>query len=269
MKPIYTYQNYKKYLKDMAALLGRGSIGKLALAAGCNRTYLSQCLTTKVQLTPDHIMGMADYLNLSEDEMDYLVLLLLFERSASETAQARIKKKMDRLVQANLVLSRKISSKGDSDELTEPQKTKYYSSWKYAAIHTLASIRDYQTTPSMAKKTRLPEAEVASVLMELEDMGLIRYDDERWVHTKKNIHIPTGYSHTTQNHLNWRLKSVEDVNNKSSIHYTTLFSLSKNDWESLREQLLAFIDAQRDFIHASGTDEMYSFCCDLFRPLEN
>lgn len=268
MKRIYTYQSYKKYIKDVSEFYGRGSIAKLSEAAGCNRTYLSQCLSTKVQLTPDHIMGIADYLNLSEDEQDYFLQMLLLDRSASKTIQSKIKKKMDKMIQSDLVLSKKISQKKDSRELSESEKTKYYSSWKYAVIHSLVSIRDFQTPTSISKKMRLSESEIATALKDLNEMGLITYANGHWSHSGQNIHIPTGSSYTTLNHLNWRLKSVEDVNNKSSVHYTTVFSLSKKDWESLRQKLIDFIEKQRNDIHSSGSEELYCFCCDLFQPLE-
>lgn len=267
MKRIFTYQSYKDYLKDTIEVLGRGSISKIAESARCNRTYLSQCLSTKVQLTPDHILGISEYLKLNELEQDYFLLLLLYERSALKNARSLIKQKMLKLIQADLVLSQKISEKGDSDQLTSQQKNIYYSSWKYAAIHTLTSISDYQTIQSITKKTRLPEQEVTVVLKELHGMGLIQFNNGKWIHNFKNIHIPVGSSMTVQNHLNWRLKSVEDVNNKNAIHYTTLFSLSENDWKDLQAQLIKYIDKQRDFIHDSGAEEMYCFCCDLFKPL--
>ena len=268
MKRIYAYQSYKKYIKDVVELYGRGSVAKLAEAAGCNRTYLSQCLSSKVQLIPDHIYGIAEFLNLTEEEQDYLMLMLLFERSISNIVQAKIKKKMEKISQADLVLSKKIAQKNDSHELSETDKTKYYSSWKYAAAHSLTSIRDYQTTANLSKKTKLLETEVIGVLKDLNYMNLVRYGNNRWMHSGQNIHIPVGSSHMTVNHLNWRLKSIEDANNKDSIHYTTVFSLSKKDWEILRETLISFIEKQRQDIHASGSEELYCFCCDLFQPFE-
>lgn len=268
MKKIFSYNSYKNYLKDIVESQGRGSIAKLAEAAGCDRTYLSQCLSTKVQLTPDHIFGISQYLKLAEDEEDYFLLMLLYDRSASRGAQGKVKEKMEKMVQSNLILSKKISQKADSNQLTAEQKTKYYLSWKYAAIHTLTSIKEFQSISSISKKTRIPEPEVAFVLQDLLEMGLIRQNNGKWVHSGKNIHIPIGSPLTTQNHLNWRLRSVENVNNKNAIHYTTLFSIAKKDWEQLRDDLLTFIEKQRDFIHASGTEEMFCFCCDLYQPLD-
>lgn len=268
MKRIFTYHSYKDFLAATIEALGRGAIAKLAEAAGCNRTYLSQALNSKVQLTPDHVLGISDYLKLNEQEVDYFILLLLYERSASKNARDKIKNKMMKLIQADLMLSQKISAKKDSDQLTIQQQNLYYSNWRFSAIHTLTSIPEYQFIPFIAKKVRLSEQEVSIVLKELQEMGLVQLSNGKWLHSSKNIHIPSGSTITVQNHLNWRLKSVDNVNNKNAIHYTTVFSLSKSDWENIKEQLLKYIDKQRDFIHSSGTDEMYCFCCDLFQPLE-
>ncbi|MEZ0393372.1 MAG: DUF4423 domain-containing protein [Pseudobdellovibrionaceae bacterium] len=247
---------------------GRGAVSKLAEAAGCDRTYLSQCLSTKVQPTPDHVLGIGQYLNLSESESDYFLLLLLHERSASKKSQLLMEKKMKILSEADLILSKKIAQKAESNELTETEKSIYYSHWKYAATHALTSIKEFQTVPAIAKRTKLTDTEISNALKDLKNMGLVLFQAGSWVHSGKSIHISSGSSHTSQNHTNWRLKSIENVNSQNAVHYTTLFSLSKKDWQILREQLLRFIETQMDFIHASGTEELYCFCCDLFKPLE-
>jgi len=268
MKKIYNYLSYKKFIKDVIEMQGRGSVAKLAEVAGCNRTYLSQCLSGKVQLTSDHILGISEYLNLNNDEENFLLLLLLLERASTKKAQNTLKNKIEKIIQENLVLSKKITDKKDSNELGDFEKQKYYSSWKYAAVHSVVSIKDFQTAQTIAKKIRLPEQEVNLILKELNTMGLVEFMSGRWSHSGKNIHIPSGSIHTTQNHINWRLRSFDDVNSKTSIHYTTVFSLEKKEWETLRDQLLSFINKQRDTVHSSGSEELYVFCCDLFQPFD-
>lgn len=268
MEKIYNYRSYKKYIKDVIDMLGRGAVAKLAEAAGCNRTYLSQCLSSKVQLTPEHILELSEYLNLEAEEENFFLMLLLYERATTIKAQNTLKSKIDKIAKDNLILSKKITDKKDSNELRDIEKQKYYSSWKFAAIHSLVSIKEFQTTPAIAKKIRLAEQEVNLILKELNNMGLIEFRSGSWVHSGKNIHTPSGSIHTTQNHINWRLRSFDDVNSKTSVHYTTVFSLDKKDWESLRGQLLSFIERQRDSIHRSGSEDLYAFCCDLFQPFE-
>lgn len=268
MDKIYGYKSYKKYIRDVIEIQGRGAVAKLAVAAGCNRTYLSQCLSSKVQLTPEHILGISEYLNLNEEEENFFLLLLLFERATTRKAQNSLKNKLDKIVKDNLVLSKKIADKKDSNNLDDAEKQKYYSSWKYPAIHSIVSIKEFQTTQAIAKKIRLSEQEVNLILKDLSNMGLIEFASGSWIHSGKNIHTPTGSIHTSQNHINWRLRSFDDVNNKESVHYTTVFSLEKKDWELLRDKLLSFIEKQRDTIHSSGSEELYVFCCDLFQPFE-
>ncbi|MBL7671673.1 MAG: TIGR02147 family protein [Bdellovibrionaceae bacterium] len=267
MNNIFEYKSYKKYIQSLILSYGRGAVGKLAEAAGCNRTYLSQALNSKIHLTPDHVYGIADFVGLTNEEQDFLILLLLYERSASRKVREKLKVKIEEINQTNLLLSNKISEKKDSSEIPEALKAKYYSNWKYAAIHTLTSIVDFQSSSAIAKKVYLSEPAALILLKDLREMGLIKQVGARWIHSGKNIHTPVGSTHTAFNHLNWRLKSVEDVNDRGSIHYTTLFSLSVEDWDTLRKQLLSFIDKQRDQIHKSGAEDIYCFCCDLFQPL--
>lgn len=268
MKNIFEYNSYKKFLHDLILSQGRGAVSHLAKAAGCNRTYLSQVLNSKVQLTADHIYGIADYVGFTSEEQDFLILLLHYERSANRKIQEKLKIKIESIAQENLELSKKIYQKKDSFEISEFMKTKYYSNWKYTAIHTLSSIPSFQSNSAIAKKISLSESTTLTILKELREMGLVHQKGNRWIHSGTNIHTPAGSPHTTLNHMNWRLKSLDDLNSKSSVHYTTLFSLSKDDWDILRRQLLSFIEKQRDQIHNSGVEEVYCFCCDLFQPME-
>lgn len=268
MKSIYSFKSYKTYIKALILHQGRGSIGHLSEAAGCNRTYLSQCLSSKVQLTADHIIGISEYLKHSDEEQNFFLLLLLYERAVTSKAQQNFKTKIDKIAQDSLILSKKISDKLDSQEITDNQKHLYYSSWKYGAVHTLTSIKDFQTSSSISKKLNLSQPEVNIILNDLLQMNLIINKSTHWIHSGVNIHVPAGSAFMFQNHVNWRLKALDSVGDRNSIHYTTLFSLTKKDWEHIREQLLTFINNQRDQIHQSGSEEIYCFNCDLFKPFE-
>ncbi len=265
MKKAFSYKSYKEFLKDFIELEGRGAVGALATAADCNRTYLSQSLTSKVQLTPDHILGISQYLQLPAEEENFLLLLLLHERSTSVKNQAIIKKKMDAAIQEQLVLTKNINQKNDSKDLSEASKAQYYSTWKYAAVHSLTSIDEFQTAATIAKRLHLNDAETRQVLNFLEDCQLIKNSKEKWIHTGKNIHTPSESVYTRLHHANWKNKAVDDTHNKQSIHYTTVFSLEKKHYEKIKEQLIDYISAQRDKVHASGSEEVFCFSCDLFQ----
>ena len=51
-------------------------------------------MNSKVQLTSDHALGMAEYMGLNESEQDYFLLLVLYDRASNTKAKKILKKKM-------------------------------------------------------------------------------------------------------------------------------------------------------------------------------
>src|SRR5690242_7160650 len=95
---VFNYGGYKEFLKDyIKQNASRGIISQVAENCGCDRTYISQVLNGKADLTPDHIMQLCEGLGLGEEESGYLLLLLLKDRSASAKAKKNLDAKLARL----------------------------------------------------------------------------------------------------------------------------------------------------------------------------
>lgn len=264
---LFEYESYKDYLKAyIDKHRKRGLVSELAKAAGCDRTYLSQSLNSKVQLTPDHVLGISSYVGMSDNEQNYFLLLNLLERSNSESAQQMILRQLENIKKQTQFLSEKIKDKTKSSELSEEDKNIYYSSWVYQAVHILTAISDFQEITELAEKIGLSLGKVQEILSHLESMGLVKKTGKKWQHTKRAIHIPRGSLHNTINHIHWRTKANEQFNNPNNVHYTGVFTLSKKDFNKIKKQVLNLIDEQRKSIGESGSDELYCFCCDLYTP---
>ena len=78
---IYEYFSYKTYLVDLISQKSV-KVSTLSEIAGCNRSYFSQMINGKVQLTSDHIINLAEGLEFSELEKEYFITLGLLERSS-------------------------------------------------------------------------------------------------------------------------------------------------------------------------------------------
>lgn len=264
---LFNYESYKSYLKDYITENKRsGLMSELALGCRCNRAYFSQMLNSKIQLTADHAVNLSEYLKFDEAEKEYFLYLVLYERSAEPAAQKSILKKIQNLREDRLSLSKSIKNKDRVEELSIDQKTLYYSTWHWSAIHVLTSTKEHQTVDALAKRLSLSKEKVKTIIDGLERMGLVKKKDSSWVHVGANLYLAPGSTDNHVNHWNWRNRALETSNNPNAIHYTTVFSLSRHDFDSLKEKLLLFIKAQRETIHSSGSEDMYAFCCDLFRP---
>ena len=234
--------------------------------AGCNRSYFSQMLNGKAQLTSDHIINLSEELGFSELEKDYFITLCLLERSSLINSKKRLEKKLYQIRQKSLILTKNIKSEGTSFEISDEMKGEYYSSSLYGQIHMMTSIESYQTIEAIAERLKLKPSHVQKILLKLKEMRLVIKKENHFIHQSGNIHIAVESSHNLVNHINWRMRALLKVQEEDGIHYTGAFSISKKDIPKLKNHLLEFIKKQRETIGASGAEEVYCFNCDLFLP---
>jgi uncharacterized protein (TIGR02147 family) len=264
---VFNYEGYKKYLRDwISATEGRSKVADLARAAGCDRTYLSQALNGKVHLTADHIINLGTYLDLSESEQSFLLMLLLHNRANTNSTKALLAQRMEALRQENLVLTKKIRRKEELNELAIEDKARYYSTWIYGAVHILTSIPGYSSASAISERLHLPLRVCEEILGDLVRMGLVMREGNTFTHSGRNLYISTDSSFNAINHVNWRTQTLNQANSKEGVHYTTAFSVARSDWPRLKAQLMEFIEKQREMVHGSGSEELFCFCCDLFSP---
>lgn len=239
----------------------------MARAAGCDRTYLSQVLGGKAQLTVDHALGLSDYFNFLDAEEDFFIRLVLLERAVSPKAKEKLKLKIETLASENLTLSHSLATKASSPnkQMTEDQFNQYYSNPNYAAVHIATSVPNLSSVEKLASRLRLENKTVHDILDDLIKMGLVKQSKNGFRHSETNLHIPKGSPLTSLQHINWRNKATSHMASKESVHYTSVFAISQKDFQTLKSQILEFIQAQRKDISASGAEDIFCFCCDFFK----
>ncbi|MCM2279213.1 MAG: hypothetical protein NDJ89_14145 [Oligoflexia bacterium] len=265
MDRIFRYESYKQYLRDWVAEK-RGTTSELAQGAGCHRTYLSQVLNAKAELTADHAVNLCDFFQFDPLEADYFLTCHLCERARLKSAKALLHDRLTKIRQRADRISKRIQPK-DRARLEEPSSLgAYYADNHASLIHLATSCLSTQTAQSISRKFGIPVGKVQNVLEYLATMGLVFRSGEKYSHSGKSIHLDRQNPFTRMNHLNWRLQAVEDSYNQESIHYTNVFTVGVEDASALRERLLQFIGSQSKQIAESGSEALMVFCCDLFSP---
>lgn len=238
----------------------------LANAAGCDRTLFSQTLNSKVHLSPDHALGISEFLGMSEGEQEYFLTNLLHDRASRASSRAILKRKMIKLTKEDQVLNKKVVSQERLDELSVKQREAYYSSWLVSAAHILTSIAEFRTVEAVARRLSISNQQAHNILENLRNLGIVQHNESGYAHKGTNLHGLATSAFTVLHHHQWRAKAMEFAQSGESIHYTNVFSLSREDWPKLKRILLDFIEKKRQFVHNSGADDIYCFCCDLFSP---
>lgn len=261
---VFEFDSYKAFLKSYISQNEvRGVITHLAAACGCDRTYISQVLNGKVDLTPDHMVQLCSDLNLSDLDSKYLLLLLLRDRSTSAKARAKLSQKVAALRGEAMMVSKIVLAKEQPSEIPEDWRTRYYSHWHYGAAHILTSVESTQTAAAIAQKLNIPLANATRILQELAEMGVVEHDRGRYTHKGSDIYLPRDCPQSYSHHLGWRMRAVERTMDREDIHYTLAFSVSRKDVDRLRLQILELVEKQRSIVRQSGAESACVFCVDF------
>jgi uncharacterized protein (TIGR02147 family) len=261
---LYDYTDYKAYLRDhLKNLHRRGAITELARVAGCSHSYLSQVLSGKPELTSDQAMAATDFLQHDGEEAKYFLTLVLLSRASTPKLRKHFEAQLKAQKMQRLQLKSAVSPRTDA-ELDIADRDFYYSSCNVQMIHTLTACPDFQSIAALTARLNLTPKEITETLDWLAKRHLVKKKDGRYLHSGKNIHLPTASIHTKIHHLNWRLRGLESSADPEVIHYTSTFAIDRKDADKLRADLLSFIEKQREGISNSGSQEIMTFCCDLF-----
>ncbi len=267
MEKVFKYESYKKFLRDWIED-GQSGMGDLAKAAQCHRTYLSQVLNGKADLTSDHAVNLCEYFGFDSYESTYFLTCHLYERSRLKSAREALKKKLTSMQQKFQQVGRRINGKERvqiETGITLPIGA-YYSDSNIALVHMATSCLETQTVQKISENFNIYTERVSEILELLIQLDLVIKRGDKYIHSGKNIHLDDGNLFSRTNHLNWRIRAAQSMTRPTSLHYTNVFSVSKTDVPVIREKLLQFLETQSKQISRSGSEEVLVFCCDLFLP---
>ncbi|MBL7557214.1 MAG: TIGR02147 family protein [Bdellovibrionaceae bacterium] len=264
---VFLFTDYKQFLKSYidGRKNSRGLSKKMADAAQCQPSYLSQALHSKVQLTPDQAMGIAQFIQMDPDEREYFLILVDWARAHRPELKKLLHDKIKGIQNQQSDLSKKLQRPPPKNM---EHLVKYYSSWVYAYVHVLTSIPEYQSVDAISKKIFMTIDETFQVLSFLESVSLVRREGTRWVYTSVELHVDAKSPLIANHHNNWRSESVKDSqfhDQENSVHFTGVYSVSKSDFPVLKELILATIKSLNSQALASGTEDLIVFCCDYFK----
>jgi len=262
---VFEFIDYKKFIQVQikSNATSRGYQSELATVARCQKSFFSQMLRSELHLTRDHAAELCRFWSCDDQETEYFLTLVDQARAGSPALHKFLSKKLKSLKEANSKLSRSMTEKQFTD--TEVQST-YYSSWYWCAIHIALMIPAFQTPSALAERLSLPTDLVRNSLVRLEKMGLVTQAHGKWSIKRADLHLQEDSPMTELNHTHWRNRAILDVQkkNQDSLHYSSVFSVSKKDAEKIRALLMDAILEGRKKILDSADEELFCLNADFF-----
>lgn len=153
------------------------------------------------------------------------------------------------------------------DSLNSQEEAQYYSSWQFSAVHVLLSIPEFQTRDAISKKLELSLERVDKILSFLEEAGLCKKEGQSHQITRPLLHLDKWSPLISKHHTNWRLKSILslDKEGEDDLHYSSVFTLSMNDYSCVKEILTNALADSFNIISKSPEKDTAVICLDLFK----
>lgn len=265
---IYSFQSYLDIVVAFISENNKQSAykGKLAQAANCQPAYLSQVLSGKAHFTPDHAANLCSFFKFDPFQSTYFINLVHLARASSPRLKAFIMASQNSILSNVETVSGRVKTKpaADEDRLKE-----YYSSWHYSAVHIATTCPSYQTVERISDRLSLSQEKVELILNRLESLQLVQNQDQVWRAINYDLHISDQSELNVKNHVNWRLKALENIQSNQSqnnIHYTAVFSMSEETYKSIKNKVLEMILETRNQIISSKEEDVFVMNCDFFKP---
>jgi uncharacterized protein (TIGR02147 family) len=251
---IWDFGNYKEFLTFVIQEGKRGLISRLAEAAGCQRSYLSNVLRTHIHLMSDQVFGICRYLGLDPSETNYFLLLLEKDRAATPSYRQHLEGKMRELQKEHEDLANRLDRKPLQNETDQ---IRYYSAWYYSAIHILVSIHRFQSVATISRVLGLDPELTHEALQELAAMGLVKRSGAQWSFLSGDIHVPKDSPLVSLHHNNWRQRAVlRSQAKKEGIHFTMVQAVSKQVAAEIKHKILKSIEDASAIAGPSESEEL-------------
>lgn len=264
---IFDYADYKDFLRAVVTeSTQRGIVKLLADSAQVHRPYLSRVLNDKVHLQPEQLYGVSRYLQLSDSETEYLLLLLEKHRSSKSDFIKYVDSRIDILKKGH-VEKTKTEGRTDASMALDVDSFTYYSHWIYPLVHVAVSIPSFQRIEVLSRKLGESLDRILQVLGHLERMGFVVKERDLWKWKKGSWHTSITDPRTTLNHRNLHDLSQRQfyLDPELGTHFSVIQSISENDFEKLRRSLLNWLSSFNKIAGPSKPEVAIGLCFDFFR----
>ena len=267
MIEIYSSKDYREILLDRikAAPGGtRGQLLKLSKAAGVHPSVLSQVFRGQRELSSEQAVLAAEYFELHEPEVRYLLLLVQLERAGNSNLRELIEKDLAHIRDQARQVSNRIPI---STSLSDEQKAVFYSNWFYSGMRIFSSIPRLQDAQALRKKLGLGLEQFREVLNFLLQHGLVKVVSEKVSPVVQSTHLDGKSPLIARHHGNWRLKAMQrhpslDLNRE--LAYTSPISIAEADIPRVRKILLDAIEQCCEISDPSASEEAFCLNIDWF-----
>jgi uncharacterized protein (TIGR02147 family) len=270
-KNIFDFRDYKAYLNHVLSQMpsrGHGLRSRFAKHLRVQPGYISQVLNSGAHFSPEQAEDLNHFLNHTEEESDYFLLLVQLNRAGSVPLKQRIQKQMDLVLSRRADLQTRVQIK---KRLSIDEQSRYYSSWQFAAVHILTTIPRFRTPDSISQALGLSTRRTKIVIEELTKIGLLEKKGQEFHPGETLLYLSNEAALISKHHCNWRVRALEALEeiNDENLHFSVVTSISKEDRRKLRNFLAGAVEDFMKVVKSSSEEELHALNIDFFNLLNH
>ena len=233
------------------------------------KSYLSKVMARNASINKDQGYLLGKYLKLDTEELDYLFLLIDFEKCALKELRDELEHKI-KTIQISKTQSNQYLEK-QSNRLTTADNQKYYLLPENQLIHLALSIEKYQKDIELLRKDfNLNQTVFSTSLKTLEQLNLIQIKDSKVKLIKSNLHLDHDSPFFHQWKAQMMMKGIEwikGLETKDKYNFTVSFTSDEETKENIRIEFLNFLKKIEKLVTKAPSENLYQLNFDLFKWL--
>ncbi len=262
---VYDFKDYRKFLVEALGGAGKrtGQRGALAEHLGVQTAYLSQVLKGVANFNLEQAFRVNQFFGHDAQAGEYFLNLVQVERAGTRELKQYFQAKLDEVLVKRAEIKSRVKKTRD---VSESDQAHYYSQWYISAIHIALSISSLQTVSELCAYFHLEEATVREALEFLTSRGFAKYSNHKYSIGPSHIHLPKDSAFIRNLHTNWRLQAVASLDRRrvEDLHYSVVYSLSREDVARIRRILLDTIERNMEIVKPSKEEVLYCNSIDFF-----
>ena len=274
MKSVYHCTQYREYLRESCNELKaqpnqQFRYALLARFIEIQATYLSRVLNGSAHLNADQLARACEYFLLNDEETEFLLLLLDWEKSSYPSRKKRLFNKIEALRKTRNGTAAYLKAKILEIDYRE-KMSKYFLEPFAPVIHAFFSIDRFARNPKLIGiELGLSEQKLKQVLSLLETLGLIVYDDnlKKYTMTQEHLHLDKESDVNESYQKLTRIVSSEfcsRLSNQEKHQYCVSFGATPESYRAVHQEFNQFIAKVEKIVRGSSAQGIYQLNFQLF-----
>lgn len=273
MLNVFAAHNYRDILKNCLTAkkvkhAKHFTFINLAKACRVQRTYVSAVINGRAHLSSDQLFDACCFLEMSDDETQYAILVMELERSSSQQRRKKLKYDIEQIRSRNMKSTQYVAMTSSAPQ-TSSDSIEFYLDVNAQLIHMFLTIPRFRTDPlNLRKMFNLDAATFELLLKKIANAGLIRVSQRKIEILKDDFYLPPSSNLYPAFRSNMRLKALELFQTqplKPHYSFSAFYSADSKTLPTVQARFFEFLNWAKDYTQDTKPSDVYQMNFDLLR----